>query len=35
MSKISFVNNPTLIDYEATDAESRAVATELIGSFRK
>ena len=35
MAKISIVNNPSLSDYEATDSESRRVATELIGSFRK
>ena len=34
MSKISFVSNPTLSDYEATDIESRLIATELIGSFK-
>ncbi len=33
MSKISFVGNPTLSDYEATDIESRLVARELIGKF--
>ena len=33
MSKISFVKNPSLSDYEATDSESRLVATELLGSF--
>ncbi len=35
MSKVSIINNPSLSDYEATDTESREVATELIGSFRK
>jgi len=35
MSKISFVSKPTLSDYEATDIESRLIATELIGSFKK
>ena len=35
MAKISIVSNPSLSDYEATDSESRRVATELIGSFRK
>ncbi|MDO9256561.1 MAG: 1-deoxy-D-xylulose-5-phosphate reductoisomerase [Bacteroidales bacterium] len=35
MSKVSIISNPSLSDYEATDAESREVATELIGSFRK
>jgi 1-deoxy-D-xylulose-5-phosphate reductoisomerase len=34
MAKISIISNPSLSDYEATDAESRAVATELIGRFR-
>jgi 1-deoxy-D-xylulose-5-phosphate reductoisomerase len=34
MSKISRISNPSLSDYEATDIESRAVATELIGSFK-
>ncbi len=34
MSKISFKGNPSLSDYEATDLESRAVATELISKFR-
>ncbi len=34
MSKISFKSNPSLSDYEATDSESRAVATELISKFR-
>lgn len=34
MSKINFVGNPTLSDYEATDIESRIVATELIGKFK-
>jgi 1-deoxy-D-xylulose-5-phosphate reductoisomerase len=31
MAKISIINNPSLSDYEATDAESRVVANELIG----
>ena len=35
MSKVSIIGNPSLGDYEATDAESRAIATELIGCFRK
>ena len=35
MSKISIISNPTLSDYEATDSESRIVATDLIGSFTK
>jgi len=35
MSKISFVSKPTLGDYEATDIESRLIATELIGGFKK
>jgi 1-deoxy-D-xylulose-5-phosphate reductoisomerase len=35
MGKVSFMNNPILSDYEATDSESRVVATELIGRFRK
>jgi 1-deoxy-D-xylulose-5-phosphate reductoisomerase len=30
MSKSSFVSNPSLSDYEATDREARIVATELI-----
>jgi 1-deoxy-D-xylulose-5-phosphate reductoisomerase len=34
MVKMSFVSKPTLADYEATDIESRLVATELIGRFR-
>jgi len=33
MTKISYISNPSLNDYEATDKESRIVATELIGSF--
>jgi len=35
MTKISYISNPSLNDYEATDKESRIVATELIGSFMK
>ncbi len=34
MAKISIVSNPTLSDYEATDSETRAIATELIGRFK-
>ncbi len=34
MSKISFIKNPSLSDYEETDMESRALATELIGRFK-
>jgi 1-deoxy-D-xylulose-5-phosphate reductoisomerase len=34
MSKISFVSTPSLSDYEATDIESRVVATELIQKFK-
>jgi len=34
MSKISFVRTPSLSDYEETDVEARAVANELIRSFR-
>jgi len=34
MSKISFVSTPSLSDYEATDIESRIVATELIQKFK-
>ena len=35
MQKASFVGNPTLSDYEASDIESRNIATELIGRFKK
>lgn len=35
MSKISIISNPSLSDYEATDSESRSIASELIGGFRK
>jgi 1-deoxy-D-xylulose-5-phosphate reductoisomerase len=35
MGKSSFVSNPSLSDYEASDNESRAIATELIGRFSK
>ena len=35
MGKSSFVSNPSLSDYEASDIESRAIATELIGRFSK
>jgi 1-deoxy-D-xylulose-5-phosphate reductoisomerase len=35
MSKISFISNPSISDYEATDTESRAIATELIGGFKR
>ncbi|MFZ4547065.1 MAG: 1-deoxy-D-xylulose-5-phosphate reductoisomerase [Bacteroidales bacterium] len=35
MLKSSYVMNPSLSDYEASDIESRAIATELIGKFRK
>jgi len=31
MANASFVNKPSLDDYEATDKEARAIATELIG----
>jgi len=34
MSKASFIQQPSLSNYEATDIESRAIATELIGRFR-
>ncbi len=34
MSKIKIISNPTLSDYEATDIESRAIATELVGRFK-
>jgi len=34
MSKISFVSTPSLNDYEATDIESRVIATELIQRFK-
>jgi 1-deoxy-D-xylulose-5-phosphate reductoisomerase len=34
MAKINFVNTPSLSDYEATDIESRIVATELIQKFK-
>jgi 1-deoxy-D-xylulose-5-phosphate reductoisomerase len=34
MAKINFVNTPSLSDYEATDIESRNVATELIQKFK-
>ncbi len=34
MSKISFINNPSLSDYEASNTESQIVATELIGGFK-
>ncbi len=33
MAKAGFVANPTLSDYEATDNDARAVATELIRKF--
>ena len=33
MAKSSFIGSPTLSDYEATDIESRRIATELIGGF--
>ncbi len=33
MAKASFVNNPSLSDYEATDRETRLNATELISNF--
>jgi 1-deoxy-D-xylulose-5-phosphate reductoisomerase len=33
MGKSSFVSNPSLSDYEASDIESRAIATELIGKI--
>jgi len=32
MSKISFIENPTLDDYEATDREARAMAATLLPS---
>jgi len=35
MSKITFVNKPTLSDYEATDAEARILATELLSDYKK
>ena len=34
MSKISFVKNPSLNDYEATDIEARMIAMELISAFK-
>jgi 1-deoxy-D-xylulose-5-phosphate reductoisomerase len=34
MSKISFIKQPSLSDYECTDEESRRVATELVGKFK-
>lgn len=34
MSKVSYIGNPLLADYEATDIESRRLATELIESFK-
>jgi len=34
MGKISIISNPSLSDYEATDAESRIVATQLISKFK-
>jgi len=34
MSRVSFIKNPYLSDYEETDMESRAVATELISTFK-
>ena len=34
MTKVSVISNPSLSDYEATDIESRAVATELIDRFK-
>lgn len=33
MSKVSVIKIPSLSDYEATDLEARAIATELIGTF--
>lgn len=35
MDKAAFQPNPSLSDYEATDAEARLVATELLKKFRK
>jgi len=35
MSKITLISNPSLSDYEKTNIESQAVATELIGKFKK
>lgn len=35
MSKISFIKSPSLSDLEATDAEARVVATELISKLSK
>jgi len=34
MSLVSFVKTPVLTDYEETDREARAIATELIRNFR-
>ena len=34
MAKISFIPNPSLNDYELTDFEARAKATELIAEFK-
>jgi 1-deoxy-D-xylulose-5-phosphate reductoisomerase len=34
MSAVSYINKPSLADYEATDSESRRVAAALIGRLR-
>lgn len=34
MEKVNLISTPSLNDYEATDAEARAVATGLIGRFK-
>jgi len=34
MSKMPFVNKPALSDYEATDAEARILATELLSGYK-
>jgi 1-deoxy-D-xylulose-5-phosphate reductoisomerase len=34
MSKTAFIKVPSLNDYELTDIEARAIATELISGFQ-
>lgn len=34
MTKVNFISNPALGDYEATDHESRTIATGLLGNFK-
>jgi 1-deoxy-D-xylulose-5-phosphate reductoisomerase len=35
MARVSFVKVPALSDFEATDSEARAMATELISMLRR